>query len=467
MSMPTFLLVLIHIGPAALGVYHALMYKRDPRAAMGWIMACIFIPYGGPVAYFLFGINRVRSRAQGLQRRFLHIDYEGGRRVKPAHAGEAGIRDVGWRVTGRALTTGNDVVPLYNGEAAYPRMLEAIEEASTRVLLATYILRMDDTGTAFAAALERAVDRGVEVKVLIDGVGNLYTWPRAARALGKRGIDVSRFLPPRLIPPGMYINLRNHRKLLIVDDRVAFAGGMNVAGEHTATDDRPREISDVHFELRGPVVPELAALFATDWLFATGASIEPLPGEPPPEPPDMHCRVIPDGPDDELDTLAATMQAVISSASRSVDIMTPYFLPGRELMSSLEAAALRGARVRIVLPAENNLFYVHWAHRNMLAEMLRWDIEAWYQPAPFCHSKLFRVDDDYSLIGSANLDSRSLRLNFELGIEVFSDSLNRELGEHFERVIATSTRAHYDDLAGRSLGVRLRDSAAALFSPYL
>lgn len=466
--MPTYLLVLIHIGPAAWGVYHALLYKRDPRAAMGWIMACIFIPYGGPIAYFLFGINRVRTRAQGLQRRFLDVGYEiSPRRVQPARAGTAGMRDVGWRVTGRTLTDGNAVTPLHNGDAVYPEMLRAIDDARNRILLATYIFKMDRTGEAFADALQRAVKRGVVVKVMIDGIGELYSWKKASKALRRRGIDVSRFLPPRLLPPSVYVNLRNHRKLLLVDDSIAFAGGMNIGDEHTSFDSEPRQVTDLHFALRGPVVPDLVDLFRSDWQFAARSSFDVSTPAGNQRAGDMQCRVVPDGPDDELDTLAATMQAVISAAQKSVDIMTPYFLPGRELMSSLESAALRGVRVRLVLPGKNNLFYVHWAHRNILAEMLRWDIEAWYQPAPFCHSKLICIDGDYSLIGSANLDSRSLRLNFELGIEVFSKDLNRTLVEHVDSVIATSRRAHYDDLANRPLAVRLRDSAAALFSPYL
>lgn len=136
-------------------------------------------------------------------------------------------------------------------------------------------------------------------------------------------------------------------------------------------------------------------------------------------------------------------------------------------MASLESAALRGVRVRIVLPEKNNLFYVQWAHSNTLAELLRWEIEAWYQPAPFCHAKLLCIDDEYSLIGSANLDSRSLRLNFELGVEIFSKALNRELREHFDTTITTSRRLTYEELANRPISRRLRDSAAALFSPYL
>ncbi|MDZ7645219.1 MAG: phospholipase D-like domain-containing protein [Woeseiaceae bacterium] len=467
-TIPTLLLVLIHIGPATWGVYHALLYKRDPRSAMGWIMACIFIPYGGPVAYFLFGINRVRSRARGLQRRFPYVSYElGERRALQEHAGAPGLPDAGWRVTGRVATDGNDVTALHNGDAAYPAMLQAIDEARERVYLATYILQMDGTGRRFADALAAAARRGVDVRVLVDGIGELYSWRRASRRLKKRGVNTARFLPPRLIPPSIYVNLRNHRKLLIADSAVAFAGGMNIADYHTTTDEAPRSVTDTHFALRGPVVSDLADLFRNDWRFATGSKEDVPPDTPPPPAGESRCRIVPDGPDEELDALAITIQTVISAAERSVDIMTPYFLPNRAMMAALESAALRGVRVRVLLPKRNNLIFVHWAHQNTLAELLRWNIEAWYQPEPFCHGKILCIDDDYTLIGSANLDSRSLRLNFELGVEVFSASLASELRAHFDALVDVSHRITYEELAERSIATRLRDSAAALFSPYL
>lgn len=462
------LLVFFHIGPAALGVLHALLYKRDPRAAMGWIMACIFIPYGGPAAYFLFGINRVRARGRDMKPRFPRVGYEAGaRRALPSTHGELGMRDIGLRVSGRELVSGNAVRPLHNGEGAYPAMLDAIAGARDRVFLATYIFKLDRTGERFIEALQAAVGRGADVRVLLDGFGEFYAFRNVARTLRKRGIPTARFLPPRLFPPSIYVNLRNHRKLLLVDDEVAFAGGMNISDDNLCIDGKPREVSDLHFELHGPVIAGLGNLFRSDWHFATDGSDPIVTEEPAAERGDMQCRIIPDGPDDELDALAATIHTVISAAQRSVDIVTPYFLPSRELMASLGSAALRGVRVRLVLPAENNLPYMNWANRNALAELLRWNIEAWYQPGPFCHAKVLCIDDAYSLIGSANLDSRSLRLNFELGIEVFSEDLNAALSGYVDGLVAASRPIGYDELANRRLAARLRDSAAALMSPYM
>jgi cardiolipin synthase len=207
-------------------------------------------------------------------------------------------------------------------------------------------------------------------------------------------------------------------------------------------------------------------VFHADWHLATGQSILADAHPSPYADGYARCRVIPDGPDDQLDALALTIQGVVGGALDSVRIMTPYFLPSRELIGSLQAAALRGISIRIVLPAKNNLIFVHWANRSLLAELLEWGIEICYQPAPFCHSKLLCVDDEYCLIGSANLDPRSLRLNFELGIEIFSAPLSSELRAHIDAVVATSKPITVEELQARSTPVRLRDSFVNLFSPY-
>jgi cardiolipin synthase len=469
-ALPAEFWVVVHAAPATWAAYHVLLYKRDSRSATGWIMACMFIPFAGPVAYFLFGINRVRSRAQDMRRPFYHVAYETGIRraaIAGPPADASSLESVGARTTGRAVVGGNDVAPLFQGDEAYPAMLDAIAAAQKRVYLSTYIIKMDPTGVRFIDRLEAAAQRGVDVRVLIDGIGELYAFRRVVSHLRLRGIPSARFLPPRLLPPSIHVNLRNHRKLLVVDNAVAFAGGMNISEGNTASPGRARSISDIHFRLRGPVVDELAAVFLDDWSFATHESGAEEAGSQTVPCGDVGCRVIPDGPDRDLDALALTIEAAVSAACESIDIMTPYFLPSRDLLASLISATLRGVRVRIVLPAENNLWYVHWANRNLLAELVQWSAEVYYQPPPFCHSKLLCVDGAYTLIGSANLDPRSLRLNFEVGIELFSEPLTQRLRGHVEQIIAVSRRATRDELGNRSIPARLRDSAAALLSPYL
>lgn len=355
---------------------------------------------------------------------------------------------------------------LHNGEEAYPAMLDAIAGASARVDLSTYIFETNRTGRRFIDALSQAVRRGVDVRVLIDGIGEWYSVPRAGALLKREGVRVARFLPSRIVPPALHINLRNHRKILTVDGQTAFTGGMNLGDRHLAASANPRRVADMHFRLRGPVVAQIEDVFCDDWRFVTGETLAPVTpiharhG-------DAMCRTITDGPNEDLDQLAAILVGAVSAAEHRIGIMTPYFLPSRELISALQSAALRGVEVTIVLPAENNLPVVHWATRNLLWELLQHGVRVLYQPPPFAHTKLFVVDDHYTQIGSANLDPRSLRLNFELAVEVYERAFATRVLAHIDAVRARSRDVSLAEVDGRSMVLRARDAAAWLFSPYL
>jgi cardiolipin synthase len=315
--------------------------------------------------------------------------------------------------------------------------------------------------------LAAARDRGVRVFVLIDGIGELYSFPWAARLLRKRDVRVLRFLPPRLLPPRLQINLRNHRKVLVVDGETAFTGGMNIGDRYLAErSENPRRVVDVHARVTGPVVHHLRRAFVEDWRWVSGETLPEI------SPTTVRtgaasCRVIADGPSEDLEKIAMLLVAAISVATRRVCIMTPYFLPPRSLITALEAAALRGVEVRVVLPEKNNLPYVHWATRKMLWELLGRGVRVFLQPPPFVHTKLFRIDDDYVLLGSANIDPRSLRLNFELALEVYDAELAADVGRHFDGVVARSREITLKEMDDRATLAKLRDAAAWLASPYL
>lgn len=460
------ILLALAAGVLALGTTgHVLLYKRRPRAAFGWIAVCLTFPLAGPTLYLLFGVNRVKRRAQKLRgedaSRHSFDAGEGG-----ASGTWMSLVSMGERITGRPLIQGNHVEPLQGGDQAYPRMRAAIEQARQRVFLSSYLFDTDQTGQAFAEALGRAVQRGVDVRVLLDGVGELYSFPRARSMLRRHGVSVQRFLPPRLLPPSFMLNLRNHRKLLLVDDEVAFLGGMNISDRHLAHPVRRRQrVIDLHFEVRGRVLAELHALFESDWLFAggRGESSVPVPRPAGSSP----CRVLADGPDETLDRLLLSMVGAVGLARKRVAIMTPYLIPPRELLGSLTTAALRGVDVSILLPARNNLFFVHRATRHLLWELLERGVRVYYQPGNFVHSKLFLVDESYAQIGSANLDPRSLRLNFELNLEVHDPDFVQSLGEHYARARSQAREISLADVDGRSIPTRLLDGLAWLFSPYL
>jgi len=469
------LILVSFIAAATAG--HALLYKRDPRAALGWMAVCFLFPVAGPFLYFLFGINRVRTRAKKLisRSRFrIEVGYERaeqedrlmqpGIQVSPQLEDIARISDA---VSRRPRVGGNRVELLRNGEEAFPAMVEAIETSQRSVVFSSYIFETNTTGLRFIDALARAENRGVEVRVLIDGIGELYSFPRAGSVLARRGVRVARFLPPRLIPPSLHINLRNHRKILVADGRVGFVGGMNIGDRHLAANhDNPSRVVDAHFRLTGPVVTQIESAFLEDWSFCTQEEVDP------PRPcgaatGNAVCRAIADGPNEYQGKLATIVVGAACSARKCLRIMTPYFLPSRELIAALQTAALRGVDVSVILPSKNNLPFVHWATRNMLWEILQHDVHVYYQPPPFAHTKLLVVDDHYALIGSANMDPRSFRLNFELAVEVYDEGLAGVLASYMEEVQSRSTQVFLSDMDSRALHVRSRDALAWLFSPYL
>ncbi len=475
--MSDWLPTLIAIAAAAWGIFgiwaagHALLYKREPRSALGWLAVCLLMPYIGPLIYVVFGINRI-SRQANHAGRFPASAYSratSGNRLEPEYSAAGGhfIR-IADRVAHRPMVSGNRVDTYFSGEDAYAEMLTTIQRAEQRVYLASYIFYSDKTGKQFIKVLQDAAERGIEVRVLIDGVGELYSLPRVTRLLARAGVHHARFIPLRLIPPSLHMNMRNHRKLLIVDSETGFTGGMNIGDHHIADRHGKTPVVDMHFRLTGPVVAQLEQAFAEDWHFATGQHISTSvtnTGATPAGP--AACRVITDGPDDDLGKLALIIQAAISAAHRSVRIMTPYFLPTAEMIAAIKSATLRGVVVDIVLPAKSNLRYVDWATRNLLWEVLQWDVNVYYQPPPFAHSKLFIVDGQYAQIGSANIDPRSLRLNFEIAVEILDDDFAQRLAKHCDEVIGRSRRVTLQEVDGRGYLIRIRDSIAWLFSPYL
>ncbi len=447
---------------------HAMLRKREPRAALLWMVICIFIPFLGPVLYLLLGINRIH-RADKLGEVKLSVLPSYLQQNAPHHEDMLYPKHVllGATVTGKPLCPGNQVAVLSNGEESYPAMLEAIHQARIRIYLAMYIFEHKGVGKQFIDALTEAVARGVDVRVLLDGVGAWYSFGMTYGKLKKKGVKVVYFLPPRLIPPQLGINLRNHRKILIVDNTTSFVGGMNIRPVHIIkANSLKNAVRDTMYRIEGPVLEQMCQIFSDDWLYTSGENLPKYPHDTKPAG-SSWCRVIADGPGLQLDTLINILLGAINSALKSIEIKTPYFLPPREIISALQSAALRGVEVTVILPSHNNLPYMHWASRHMLWQLLKYGVRVFYQPEPFDHSKLLVIDQHYSQIGSANLDSRSLRLNFELMIEIYDSDLGKKLSSQFVHDRDLASEATQEQLDDRHLIIKLRDAFFWLFTPYL
>ena len=470
------LIIAAHLVLSLPAAVHAMLYKRDPRAALGWVAACLFFPFLGPLSYYMFGINRIQTHARKLAHASLfrlRISHERGAIPGDSLTDTQGLAPhlkrlvhVSDRVTSHPLTAGNKIEILQNGEQAYPAMLAAINGAVDHVLLITYLFESDVIGEAFVAALTAAHQRGVKVLVIVDGIGELYSRPRISRQLCRAGIRAVRFLPPKLLPPSFFINLRNHRKILVVDGEYGFTGGMNIGARHLLASTGRRRTRDLHFRLQGPAVTQLQAIFAEDWRFVTGESLA-LKDTTHEARGSISCRWISDGPNEDLDRISLILMGAISAAQREIVIITPYFLPSREMIASLQSAALRGVDIAIILPEQSNLRFIDWASRNLLWELLLHDAKVYYQPPPFAHTKLFVVDGVYAQVGSANIDPRSLRLNFELNLEIIGADAVAPIAEYSGHIRRHSIPVTLAEVEGRRLAARIRDAACWLFLPYL
>jgi cardiolipin synthase len=461
-------------GVSAWASAHAILSKRDARAAISWTGLIWLAPFFGALLYLLLGINRVQRRAHRL--RGAAPRYRGGAPGEgtatrhlmahdlPAHAIQ--LASFVRRVTTRPLLDGNRVLALENGDAAYPVMLAAIEAAAHSVWLMSYIFDDSEVGRGFVDALGKAQQRGLHVRVLIDDAGTMDS--EVDRLLQEQGVLAERFLPVRLSPRLAHFNLRNHRKVLVVDGRVGFTGGMNLHSGHVLSRQPSWPVRDTHFRVEGPVVAHLLEVFAEDWEFTTGEAILAELEWPALAPVgSIAARGIADGPDELGGGVRLALLGALACAQSSVKIVTPYFLPDQPVIMALRIAGLRGVQIDIVLPEQSDVRIVDFATRAQLWQMMSPGIRVWCHPLPFDHSKLMVVDQYWSFIGSANWDARSLRLNFEFNLECYDRELAATLAHLVAQRIAESHELLLSELDARSLPVRLRDGICRLMTPYL
>jgi len=464
-----------HVMIALIASCHAVLTKDEPRSATGWVGLICLSPLVGAILYYLFGINRIRRSAVTM------MGTEGMARLDRATEDSldaAGLlRDpalqqlarLGDKISGITLTPGNSIEPLINGEQAYPAMLLAINEATSSVMLSSYIFDLDDVGREFIAALRQAVLRGVEVRVLIDATGSRYSFPSVVPAIRAAGIRCARFMPNFQPTRIAAFNLRSHRKIMVVDGRIGFTGGMNIRQGNYVTKGYANPVQDLHFRVVGPVVAHLRRAFIEDWQFTTKEVLAGQRWLPHLEPGlgDVLARGVLDGPDRDFEKVLWTMLGAISAARARIRIATPYFLPDATAVRFLSVALMSGVAVEILLPEKNNIPPVAWAAFATLPPLLQKNCKVYLVPPPFDHTKVMLIDDAWALIGSANWDARSLRLNFEFNIECYSRELVGRLHQNFEEKIRLSRALTFAELNSRSFPVRLRDSVTRLFAPYL
>lgn len=459
---------------------HAAMSKQEVRAAIGWVGVIILSPFMGSALYFIMGINKIR-KTQITELRDQSIKEYSSENSPPViqldnsfSSQLSSLQTLGDRISHFQLRGGNHINLLAGGDAAYPAMLAAIEKAEHSIALQSYIFDSDRIGKQFADALIRAKERGVQVRVLIDSIGAKYSHPPIHRYLRKQGIICALFMSTSFLPLSFirrpYTNLRSHRKMLIVDGHLAFAGGMNIRESFYSKYSDGKPAQDTHFSFEGPVVLQLMSTFAHDWEFTTKENLSydfwcacdwnvPMPQVP--------ARCIRSGPDRFLASNHSMLQGAFATANEHIRIQSPYFLPDQVLMGAIITAAMRGVRIDIVLPKHNNLLLVNCAMMAQIDEIIAAGCHVWLNTGPFNHSKLITIDGQWSYVGSSNMDPRSLRLNFELDVEIYCHDMAKQIEELIDAPIKTAEALTLDTLKKLPFKKRLINRVIWLASPYL
>ncbi len=482
----------LHLVVAVLVTLHSLSRPREPRSTLLWIYLAWALPALGPILYLAFGVNRVPSKGWQKQksdqifldaRRQAESDEEqplyywhGLQRALltcPEDTADANLNRLLDRlVPQHPLLGGNRVETFVDGPEAYPAMAAAIRKARHHIHLQSYIIGHDRVGRAFLDLLAQRAREGIRVRLLYDDFGSAHARLRGLFRPYKKvpNMQIVGFTQVNPIKRQFQINLRNHRKLLIVDGQTGFTGGMNISAVHEPKRNDP-PVRDYHFALRGPVVLELQYTFLRDWYYMTDENAALLLSEshfPRIETAgEIPMRIINAGPTSEREVLCDTYFSLIAAARRQILLGTPYFVPPDDLKRALRAAALRGVDVRLLLPVRTNHVPVTYAAQSAYEEMLSSGVRIFLRRPPFMHSKFMLLDDHIAMLGTANFDNRSLKLNYETNLLVFDADFTAQ----FKRLTWDDYRLS-DELdlnlwKRRKFSTRLLENLFNLMSPTL
>lgn len=462
--MPTSLLAIaaltLHLAGIAAAL-HALMRTRTAPGAVAWVLGLVLLPYVTLVPYLFLG----RSHFAGYIELHRSRQPPVGAGAAAAPTDSAGSRLAA--VTGMLDTTfrhGQRLRLLVNGEATFAAILDAIATAKHFVLVQFFVIHDDAIGRQLARALTERAAAGVAVCVLYDGIGS-HDLPRHyVDALREAGVAIHPFVTRGWVNR-LQVNFRNHRKVVVVDGRIGFVGGHNVGDEYLGRKPPLSPWRDTHLAIEGPAVADLQHSFAEDWRWVTG--VDPPSSPPPAGDGTAATLIVATGPADRQETCSLYFVAVIGAAQRRVWLTTPYFVPDNSVASALRLAVFRGVDVRVLLPARPDHRVVFLSSTLHAHDAIGAGIRVFrYQPG-FMHQKVLLVDDDIAAVGSMNFDSRSLRLNFEIGALNVDRAFAQDVAAMLAADFAQSREVDLSEYRDAPLRRRVLMHVARLFDPVL
>ncbi|WP_349408435.1 cardiolipin synthase [Pseudalkalibacillus sp. SCS-8] len=456
-------------------IYALMLENRSPYKTLLWMYVILFIPILGYISFIysgqlevkghLFKQKRLDNFKQSLEMQHKHKSSE-----KWTHLSETEreFSKLISSLSGQTISFYSHTEVLRNGEEKFPLLLKELEQAKHFIHIQYYIFRSDETGQAIIDVLCEKAKQGVEVRFIYDGIGSISLSDKDIKRMKEAGVQAYNFLPIRKGFFNQKFNFRNHRKIVVIDGKIGFVGGLNVGDEYLGKDERFGYWRDTHLILQGEALRDLHRVFLLDWSYVHGESLfeeRYLKVEPFDE--GGGIQVVPSGPDTSQGIMSYLYFSMITSAKKSVWITTPYFIPSKEIRTALLIAAVKGIDVRLIVPEKSDGFLTQYATRSYFGELLRNGVKVYMYQKGFHHQKTIIVDGNYATLGTANVDLRSFHLNFEVNVFMFRTPTIQTLIQHYEEDLKESVQVDLEDHQRRGLTLRTKESFCRLFSPVL
>ncbi len=454
--------------------------KRSPYKTAAWILALLLLPVFGVIFYLFFGqefrkrklfsrkgiksLNKLRILSSHQLKQFeqtiLNISSK-------ALEKETLIRLL-LNNSNALLTTGNRLKILENGSETFDAIFKAIEEAEHHIHIEYYIIANDKLGKKLKELLIKKSNEGVEVRIIIDDVGSWGLDKNYISELKSNGIEIYSFMEVRFPRLTSRVNFRNHRKIIIIDGKTGFTGGINIADRYLEGVKDIGPWRDVHLQIEGDAVISLQVIFAADWFFVINENLSGKKYFPPMHnSPGVPVQIAASGPDSDWETISQAFFAAIAGAKSRVYIVTPYLMPPIQIISALITSALSNVDVRIIIPEKSDALIPRWSSFSYIEQLLEAGIRIYFYRTGFIHSKYIIVDDIFSTIGTTNLDFRSLETNFEVNAFMYDEEFTECLTEIFKADMHNSREIKFSEWSRRPWHVKFRESLAHIVSPML
>ncbi|MFS0784606.1 cardiolipin synthase [Bacillus sp. 1P06AnD] len=465
-----------------LAIFVIFRERRDATSTWAWLLVLFFIPFLGFFLYLLFGQNLSRKHMfhwdgpQKKEKKAMVLE-----QVKEIQASTFPLHNCSSKEhkdliymnlinSNSLLSLDNDVTIFTDGQEKFSNLIKDIQKAKQYIHMQYYIIKNDHLGREVIAELTKKALEGVKVRVLYDELGSRGLSKKAFKELIAAGGEVEVFFPSKLHLINLRLNYRNHRKLVIIDGSVGYVGGFNIGDEYLGLNTKFGYWRDTHLRITGSAVYEMQTRFILDWNLASHRhDIEYSPNLFPPNTKKGHTgiQIVSSGPDSEWESIKQGYIKLILSAKSSILIQTPYFIPDQSLFEALRIASLAGKDVKIMIPNKPDHMFVYWATMSHIGELLKTGAKVYIYENGFIHAKTIVVDEEVCSVGTANIDVRSFRLNFEVNAFIYSSHLSKQLAESFTYDLTLSKQLTLDDYNQRPFIIRFKESISRLLTPIL